>query len=355
MVSEAVTRIQLASGIRRRKSTSASHETQHHILDGITIPQTSAGCEREDITSHNIDGEKDQHTSASGKRGLLRSQSCAKSCPRRVTQPWPILKHVPALKRITTTPNKAESFQKSHDSATANLVMEGFGVQRELASIIAIIWDSTMPPTTCFSPCLFRLSRVITTIVGVAVNLYLAANKKRFEHDIMVTEPSFQLRLRHFIRDIETDLRCDRENLERNISRISKEEIISCAMDVDKESKIPYPELKCSWEKFQVVCYYIRIALQAELKGKPSYNSRRFSEEKFKSLNDAYAKFRSQSKIHFHAYSGQKQMKDWPKKVSDEWSDFWHLMSIESSQVKYPYHFRIMGDLMSVISRSLRD
>ncbi|GEQ69612.1 hypothetical protein JCM33374_g3285 [Metschnikowia sp. JCM 33374] len=350
MVSEAATRIQLASGIRRRKSTSASHETQHHMLDlvDVTIPHISTGG----VVCQNIDEKKDHDgSSASGKSGILRSQSC----PRRFTQPWPILKHVPALKHIKTTPNKAESFQKSHDSATANLVMEGFGVQRELASIIAIIWDSTMPPTTCFSPCLFRLSRVITTIVGVAVNLYLAANKKRFEHDIMVTEPSFQLRLRHFIRDIETDLRCDRENLERNISRIPKEEIISCVIDVDKESKIPYPELKCSWENFQMVNYYMSIALRAELKGKPSYNSRRFSEERYKSLNDAYAKFRSQSKIHFHAYSGQKQMKDWPKKVSDEWSDFWHLMSIESSQVKYPYHFRIMGDLMSVISRSLRD
>ncbi|GEQ68702.1 hypothetical protein JCM33374_g2370 [Metschnikowia sp. JCM 33374] len=221
-------------------------------------------------------------------------------------------------------------------------------LDRELAIIIAAIWGRTRSDLHSY----LDISASTVVIVGFAVNIYMAANKQRFEGEKMAQDPSFERRLKHFISHIEADLASDRETLALRISQLGKKEVLQCISDIRTEKKLR----ACSRVSYKIhqACNTAEHVIHADLEGttglwtKPSWPFR-----VSKSLSAFYT-FRSQSERDFNSYSGDRTKK-YPtdKNISADWSELWHLMNMEARDVTHPYHFRVIGDLMRVITRSL--
>ncbi|GEQ72622.1 hypothetical protein JCM33374_g6309 [Metschnikowia sp. JCM 33374] len=246
-------------------------------------------------------------------------------------------------------PSEAQILDAFLHNETAVIVHDDFGASHEVSIIIAAIWDETMPPEIIFTDPVCQLSCSVAVIVGFAVNIYMAVNKKRFEHEKTATEQSYQRRLRHFADHINDDLVHDRETLAQKISRLSKREIIECLPKPDYEKPVPYPNS----ERQISICHHIEVTLVRELNGSPSYLRNIYSEEDCRELENGYDTTTSASGRYDHAYQCQAKIYASPMILSDRWYDLWHFMSVESGRAKSPYHLRVIGDLMSVISNEL--
>ncbi|GEQ72619.1 hypothetical protein JCM33374_g6306 [Metschnikowia sp. JCM 33374] len=334
--------VPLTNGIRRRKRLWASHEERHSLFGSAAgiDSHISAGCENQrDITNQQV------HSSGIDTLALGNAESPHKRAPFDVMR---ISNNRKGLIPGKTT--EAQFLKAFSRDQTAVLVHDTGEASHEVSIITAAIWRETMPPATETLTELCELLCSVAVIVGFAQNIYLAANKKRFEHEKMATEQPYQHRLRHFAGYIDTDLVFNRETLAQNISKLTKREIINCL----PLSKSDYREDLSSIKAKQIwLCCDIENVIIHNLSGAPRFMSHTYGEKEHKHMDDSYHTITSESQRYDHAYQGQAKIDALPVILSIQWPDLWHFMSVEAGQVTFPYHFRVIGDLMSVISNEL--
>ncbi|GEQ72617.1 hypothetical protein JCM33374_g6304 [Metschnikowia sp. JCM 33374] len=330
----------LPNGIRRRKRLRASHEERHSLFGSAAgiDSHISTGCENQrDMTHQQI------HSFVIDTLALGNDELPHKPAPFDIMR---ISNNRKGL--IPGELTEAQFFKAFWNDKTAVLVHDTCRASHEASIIAAAIWRETMPPATETSAELCELSCSVAVIVGFAQNIYLAANKKRFEHEQMATEQPYQHLLRHFAGYIDTDLVFNRETLAQNISKLTKSEIINCL----PMYKAVYINGRSSVKPKQVwICYAIGRVITHEFSGPPKIKSKIYGEKELKHMEDSYHTITSESQRYDHAYQGQAKIDASPVILSIQWADLWHFMSVEAGQVRFPYHFRVIGDLMSVISK----
>ncbi|GEQ72789.1 hypothetical protein JCM33374_g6477 [Metschnikowia sp. JCM 33374] len=260
----------------------------------------------------------------------------------------PLIQDIDNDDRLEEGETKEESLEKSKKIHMVDLVLK-IKLDRELAIIIAAIWGRTRSDLHSY----LDISASTVVIVGFAVNIYMAANKQRFEGEKMAQDPSFERRLKHFISHIEADLASDRETLALRISQLGKKEVLQCISDIRTEKKLR----ACSRVSYKIhqACNTAEHVIRGDLEGISSlWIKRRWIASYSNKKLYAFYTFRSQSERDFNSYSGDPTKK-YPtdKNISADWYELWHLMNMEARDVTHPYHFRVIGDLMRVITRSL--
>ncbi|GEQ70844.1 hypothetical protein JCM33374_g4524 [Metschnikowia sp. JCM 33374] len=303
-------------GIRRRKGGTANARGVHDV-----------DCKRENIPA--ISGE------TNGGDGELTFES-AKIAPK-----WGFWSSLQPVAR-----NKDESLEFSQkDYTVQSLIKEG--LEPPLATIISGV--RYLPPMSF--PDVKVMSAHTALVVGFAVNIYMAANKHRFGHDEKAKDPSFQNRLKFYISDMEEDLRYRCDVLELDIARLGKQGIEQCVKDLNEEYWNYEKNLQITLTGLHWDLVDLRLLISGGLLGPTveDLSPLRFT----KRLQDEFQNLISPPQKVIHAFVGNSKSDYREERTgSTEWCDLWHFMCAESENVRKPYHFRVIGSLMKVISRA---
>ncbi|GEQ70653.1 hypothetical protein JCM33374_g4332 [Metschnikowia sp. JCM 33374] len=256
-------------------------------------------------------------------------------------------KHLPVATKVA--PTKKESLQTSMRNEIVKLQLSNT-CEREMSIIIAAIWSRSRKSGIA-SLILIRYASL--AIMGYAINVYMAANRHRYVHDTRASDPSFQRRMRVFIDDIETDLMYCRETLELNIAKLPRADLVQCSNDLrtEFESYIEPRDYDSSLWQIPFVCAAIRAILISELMEPQSSDLTPLGDEYRARKHEIYSILVCQSQNNVHAYTHEPEARKTSRlNASDKWYDLWDFMCAEATDQTYPYHFRVMGDLLRVIT-----